>query len=329
MVEPSVPIGIGLIGLGSWARSAYVPVLQELPGVTVRAVAARTEDTLGLAGRLFGSEVELYTDYNRLVADPNVDAVMIGLPSKVSVPACTAAIQAGKDVWVEPPFPNDAGTRRMLALAVDSPDVFHVDLELRYVPVTDAVKSLVTAGAIGPPLLVRVMLECDWGRRWATGESVGGLSTWYIDAIDALVEEPADRVFMGGAGLGPDSPIQVGTASFRFPGGAIGEWAFNLRSGTDLDLRLRVIGAGGEIEADLLSGSYRHRRLGENWTTGEAVSSNPVHGFVGMREAVTAFLAAVRRERDTLSGPDVYRRVHSMQTAIWRSVTAGTAIRPD
>ncbi len=84
MVEPSVPIGIGLIGLGSWARSAYVPVLQELPGVTVRAVAARTEDTLGLASRLFGSEVELYTDYNRLMADPNVDAVMIGLPSKVS-----------------------------------------------------------------------------------------------------------------------------------------------------------------------------------------------------------------------------------------------------
>ena len=79
----------------------------------------------------------------------------------------------------------------MLALAADSRGVFHVDLELRYVPVTAAVKSLVSAGAIGPPLLVRVMLECDWGRQWATGESVGGLSTWYIDAIDALIEEPA------------------------------------------------------------------------------------------------------------------------------------------
>jgi predicted dehydrogenase len=193
------------------------------------------------------------------------------------------------------------------------------------------VKSLVSAGAIGRPLLVRVVQECDWGRQWATGEMLGGLSTWYIDAIDALIEEPADRVFMGGAGAGPgpDSPIQVGTASFRFPGGAIGEWAFNLRSGADLDLRLRVIGAGGEIEADLLSGGYRHRRPGEGWTTGEAVSSTPIHGFVGMREAVMAFLAAVRRERDTLSGPDVYRRVQSMQAAIWRSVTAGTAVQPD
>jgi predicted dehydrogenase len=217
----------------------------------------------------------------------------------------------------------------MLALAGDTPGVFHVDLELRYLPVTNAVKSLVSAGAIGPPLLVRVVLESDWGRQWAEGERVAGLSTWYIDVIDTLIEEPATSVFVGGAGPGPDSPIEVGTASFKFPSGAVGEWAFNLRSGADLDLRLRIIGADGEIEADLLRGAYRHRRPGESWTTGEAGCSHPVHGFVGMRESIMAFFAAVMGEKDSRSGPEVYERVHSMQAAVWRSATAGTAVQTD
>ena len=325
MAASGSPLDIGLIGLGAWARAAYVPILRERSDVKIRAVAARTEKTRRYAAELLGADVALYADYSDLLRHAPVDAVMIGLPSEITAQVCIATLEAGKHVWFEPPLTDNDEAGRLLDLADRSELVFHADLELRYLPVVVALRELLASGRLGRPLLVRVELENDWARGRAFDdrekpESIAaGLSTWYVDLLDALVKKPARRVDLYGSRPRHESVVEIGTAAVQFSDEAFGEWAFNLRSGESLALRMKVVGTKGEAEADLLSGAYRHRVSGGGWLSATADCSRPIHGFVGVRESVEAFLSAVRGQGRTISGADVYRRVHAMQTSLRRS----------
>ena len=66
-------IRLGLIGLGAWAREAYVPVLKELADVDVCAVAAKSEATRTFAREQFGDDIALYDNYAALLQDKNVE----------------------------------------------------------------------------------------------------------------------------------------------------------------------------------------------------------------------------------------------------------------
>ena len=316
-------IQIGLIGLGSWPRQSYVPILAEEPGVEVRAVAARTSATRQVARELFGPSVELYGDYRELLERSEVGAVMIGLPPLLSARAATAALEADVHVWVEPPFLDDDDTARMLKVARGVKKVFHADLELRYLPAVTALREMASGRGLGELRRVKVELENDWATKptWeepTESSLVYNLGPWYIDLIDAFLGKAPDRASVaathrrGGA-------VDVGTASLQFPGGAVGELAIDLHSGPELQLRLKVVGSDGEAEADLISGTYRHRQAGGEWTSGVADCARPVRGFVGAWESVRVFLSAIRGDGETESGPAEYRRLQAALVALLKS----------
>jgi len=139
-----------------------------------------------------------------------------------------------------------------------------------------------------------------------------GLSTWYIDAIDAVAESATTRVELFTAQPGHE----VGRALFQLSNGATSEWAFDLRSPEPFSLTIEVTGSEGAAFADLLSGEYRYRTGDADWTAGVLDCSRPTLGFVGMRESVHAFLDAVLGNTPTISGPSTYRRIHAMQSAL-------------
>jgi predicted dehydrogenase len=305
---------IGLIGFGGWATKAYVPALRERDDVEIVALAARTESTR-MAGRsLLGDVVRLYDNYHDLLGDAAVDAVMIGLPSESSVEAAGAALDAGKHVFIEPPFPNNDQAVDLLDKAERAPQVFHVDLELRYLPVLRHLREMAERGDFGDLMSIEVRHVCDWSaeRDAALPPMAPGLSTWYIDAIDSIANSAATRVELFTSLPGH----KVGRALFQLSNGATGEWAFDLRSPEPFSLTIEVIGNDGAAFADLLSGEYLHRIGDADWTAGVLDCSRPTLGFVGMRESVHAFLAAVQGDMPTLSGSSTYKRIHSMQSAV-------------
>ena len=295
-------------------------------GVEIGAVAARSESTRRLASESFGAGSALFDDPFRLVRESDVDAVMIGLPSELVSDVASAAIEAGKHVWLEPPPPGDARISGLLDLAGRSGLVLHADLELRYHPVVAAVAGLFE-DKLGPALSVRVVLRCNWAKTWKEdaverGGMASGLSIWYLDPIDALLDRLPRRVDVIGARPRFERAVETGSALIEYDG-AVGEWAFNLRSPERLSLRLEVAALEGEAEADLMTGRYRHRTGSPDWVEAEAPPAQPAHGFVGMRECVAAFLSAVRGEGPSLTGPEVLRRVHATATAFDESVRSG------
>ena len=327
-------IRIGLIGLGSWARKAYVPILQEQSNVSVRAVAARSAATLQVARNIFGPTTELYSDYTSLLECADIDSVMIGLPPSLAAQATVAALKAGKHIWVEPPIIGADDTNGVLDLAGKSERVFHVDLELRYLPVVSAIRDIVSSGNLGRLLLIRVELANDWARVEAEPEQerdVFGLGTWYIELIDAFVGREPQRVDVFASYPRYPALMELGTFTLQYPDDVVGEWFINLRDGEDWELRMKLVGTEGEAEANLIDGTYRYRAAGGVWQSGTADCSRPEYGFVGMRESILAFLAAIRGERDTWSGPKTYRRLYRSLGALRqaqqqkRSITLGAA----
>ena len=311
-------LDIGLIGLGAWARRAYVPILQELPDVTIKAVAARTEATRQRARELFGPATELYGDYSELL-ESSVDAVMIGLPPSLAGPASIAALKLGTHVFVEPPIDGASDPGGVLDLAEQGDVVFHADLELRYLPVVDALRGMVSEGRLGQLLLARVELANNWVEVEAQERpNVMGLGIWYVDMLDYLVEKEPERVQVFGSYPKFESVMELGTAVLEYPESSLGEWHVNLR-GAERVIRLKVTGTEGEAEADLLTGTYRYLISGKGWRSAKADCTRPEHGFVGMRESVLGFLSAVRGESRSRSGPDVYRRLFNTLAAMSQS----------
>ena len=311
-------IRLGLIGLGAWAREAYVPVLKELADVDVCAVAAKSEATRTFAREQFGDDIALYDNYAALLQDKNVEAVTVALPNALHVEATRAAVASGKHVFYEPPIGHTAEEIECTLEAMRaSQAVIQADLELRYLPVMDFVRELLVSNAIGEAIMARVRLWTDWGYgggNWNQNPEDEGffpwLGCWYLDALDCVFAAPPVRASVVGGCAMNGRLTDHGWAALEYGDGRIGQFEFNLVAVEGLDIGLTVLGTQGEIEADLAGGTCRWRGKDAAWQEETRAVSEPIHGFAGMRECITDFLAAIRQGRSERADADVTSRVH-------------------
>ena len=158
---PSKKIGIGMIGMG---RQAYYSNLQPFlksKDCTVTAVcdvdAWRLDQGLQAVEKHYKAKTAKgYRDFRALLADPNVDAVMISTPDHWHVPMALAAVRAGKEVSLEKPITRYIDEGRILAnLVAANKRVFRVDSEFRSLEPMHRAAELVRNGRIGKLLAVR------------------------------------------------------------------------------------------------------------------------------------------------------------------------------
>src|SRR5262245_51676591 len=108
---------IGLIGAGANTRLRHVPGLRALPDVEIVAVVNRRPESTAAAAREFAIS-RTFERWQELVADPDIDAVVIGTWPYLHCPITLAALEAGKHVLTEARMAmNAAEAHRMLAAA--------------------------------------------------------------------------------------------------------------------------------------------------------------------------------------------------------------------
>src|SRR5712664_1371959 len=91
---------IGLIGAGANTRSRHIPGLKAIENVEIVAVCNRRPGSTAAAAREFGI-AKTYEHWQDLVADPDIDAVVIGTWPYLHCPITLAALEAGKHVLTE------------------------------------------------------------------------------------------------------------------------------------------------------------------------------------------------------------------------------------
>jgi predicted dehydrogenase/threonine dehydrogenase-like Zn-dependent dehydrogenase len=107
-------IGVGVIGFGSYFRSALLPLLKAQPGLALVSACSRNGLTVRAAAEKDGFRRGT-TDVREVLADPEVRAVYIATRHDQHFAIARAAVEAGKAVFVEKPMTMTAAEGRELA----------------------------------------------------------------------------------------------------------------------------------------------------------------------------------------------------------------------
>ncbi len=86
---------VGIVGLEFGAE--FIPIYQRHPNTEMYAICQRTQSKLDEVGDHFGIDVR-YTDYDRMLADPDIDIIHINTPLQLHADQVVAALEAGKHV---------------------------------------------------------------------------------------------------------------------------------------------------------------------------------------------------------------------------------------
>src|SRR4051812_31396180 len=141
-------VRFGIIGTGGIARD-FATDLTAVDGARLVAVGSRSQES---ADR-FGDEFDVphrHPDYERLVADDDVDAVYVATPHPLHAENALAAIAHGKHVLVEKPFTMNAAEAGRVVDAARAAGVFCLEaMWTRFLQHTVAIRRLLANGALG------------------------------------------------------------------------------------------------------------------------------------------------------------------------------------
>jgi predicted dehydrogenase len=156
---PSETIHLGVIGSGS--RGTYVMgVFQKNPGLQVTAICdvyePNLEHALSAASHAGGQQPKAYRNYKQLLADKDIDAVLIATPEHWHHRMVLDALAAGKDVYVEKPLCHtpEQGVE-LVEVEKHSKQIIQVGMQRRSYDLYIAARKIVADGTLGNVRMVR------------------------------------------------------------------------------------------------------------------------------------------------------------------------------
>jgi predicted dehydrogenase len=142
-------IALGCIGTGGRCRH-LMRSLPKIAGVRVTAVCDIWDTHLEAGKQMADPKAFATKDYRALLDRKDIDAVLIGAPDHWHVPLTIAAVQAGKDVYVEKPLTHDLSEGAAVIDAVKkSGRIVQVGMQQRSMPHFQKGYEIVQSGQIG------------------------------------------------------------------------------------------------------------------------------------------------------------------------------------
>ena len=155
-MNKSSKIGVGVIGAGRIGKLHIEHLAQSIPEVELIAICSLDSDNVeSLAAQFNVSKVT--TDYDTLLADPGIDAVLVASSTDTHVEISQAAAKAGKHVFCEKPISLDLEQiDETLAIVEKAGVKFQVGFNRRFDASFARVREAVTSGEIGEPHIMRI-----------------------------------------------------------------------------------------------------------------------------------------------------------------------------
>lgn len=157
MTERVALVGLGEIGLG-----AHLPALLRSQRLRLVAVADPSADRRRLAAEALDhhgrTDVVIHHDLDQVLAE-RVDGVVLATPPWVTPDLTVRIAQAGLAVLAEKPVaPSIEDAERYRVLDPAERARIQIGLTYRHDPALDDLRTLITNGALGRPLLVRAAI---------------------------------------------------------------------------------------------------------------------------------------------------------------------------
>ncbi|MDX0499723.1 oxidoreductase [Sinorhizobium medicae] len=249
----------GIIGPGTIARTFAEGTAHSATGRLV-AVATRNTDKPGLGDAFPG--VRIVKGYDRLLADPEVDAIYVATPHPSHAEWAIKATRAGKHVLVEKPMALSAYDARSIFHEAQKAGVFAGEAYMyRFHPQTGRLVDLVREGTIGEVRIIRSSFGFNMGayrpehRLFANDLAGGGIldvGGYPVSMVCMLAGAAGKKPFLepvkvsGAARLGPSGVDEWASAVLKFPNDIVAEVSCSILA--EQDNVLHIIGSEGRIE---------------------------------------------------------------------------------
>ncbi len=260
----------GVIGAGDVCKVKSAPAMNKIPQSRMVAVMRRDEKK----ARLYASDHNVprwYDDADKLLADPEVNAVYIATPPHVHAELTRKAAEAGKPVYVEKPMARSyRECLEMIETCGQAGVPLFVAYYRRMLPNYRKIIELVDDGVIGEVRSVDIRMskpvdpEADRDpANWRVDPDVAGggyfydLASHQLDFLDYLLGPIADASGFASNQAGYYRAEDIVSGSFRFENGVLGtgNWCFTTAASAKTDLTT-ITGSRGVISYPTFAGYY-------------------------------------------------------------------------
>jgi len=324
------PVRIAVVGLGYWGPNLARNV-QDIEEAELVALCDMRPGVLETFGRRYPAAAT-HADFESLLARSDVDAVVIATPVGTHFPLASAALRAGKHVFVEKPLAASADEAALLIDIADQRDLVvmpgHTFL---YSPPVLLIRDLIASGELGEIYFIsmsRVNLglhQSDVSVVWDLGPHDFSILRYWLDATPSQVS-----AFSRGCII-PSMP-DVAFINLEFPGSTIAHVELSWLAPSKLR-RTTIVGSSKMVVYDDTSiepvrifdsgvnfpnpDGFGEHRL--SYRTGDIVSPS-VAASEPLRAELQDFCAAVRDggvpRSSALLGYEVIRMVEAVDQSL-------------
>ncbi len=328
MVDNSA-FGLALVGCGMFGRQ-HANAAAAVPTANLISVVDLDQGRASALARLTGAAV---ATLETVLADDEIEAVILATPTDTHVTLAQAAIAAGKHVLVEKPVALEvAAFDSLMQASAEAGVVLAAGQSLRFEPTVHALWSSVRGGVLGQPVLFNWVSNSSrpWPTGWRSWQAdptrSGGmpfhlaihgldLAIWLMDEPPARVYAQGQDIAARGTGVHDYSHIAV-----RFESGAnaLIEYHAGLPGRSSRHQEFRLYGTGGQAGWRLPDDGLLLDADGGRPFTSEAE--------VSLRRQLAHFIALCRGDEPPLVTPEQVRQALACAAAANQALATGRAV---
>lgn len=336
-------LGFGLVGLGiignqhvNRLESPDIPAgLRSVYDANPDLVAAFAERTGATASR----------SLDELLAEADVEAIIVAVPSGLHCDIAVRALEAGKHVLLEKPIDiTVAAADRILAAQAASGSVLSVASQRRFAPAHRHLKQLIESGALGR--LTAATVEVPLWRTQEYYDSAGWRGTWEMDGGGALMNQGVHLVDLALWLLGDVEEVYAHTgllaherievedtvsATARTTSGVQFTMLVTTAAHTPPPIRVSIMGDRGTVVTVAEEITHYATATGDQVPPLEALQcSDPdlTGSNLQQHEQLRDFVEAVRNGHDPLVTGAQARSAVAFIEAVYESSRTGRPVRP-
>ena len=282
---PTKRVGYCVVGLGRLSLEEILPAFGEAKRARLVALMSGSPDKARLVARQYGVAEEAvygYGDWDKLKANPEVQAVYVVTPNAVHRDNVLAAAGAGKHVLCEKPMAASSAEARAMIAACERANVrLMIAYRCQYEPFNREVVRLSRSGEVGRPRFVQAFngqttgLPEQWRLRHALagGGALPDIGLYCLNGTRALLGEEPVQVSAQVYSPPDDKKFaeveESVSFTLTFPSGVIAQCLTSY--GVHESRRLTVHSAGAEIDLENAF-AYRGQRLFVTHRSGKMVA---------------------------------------------------------
>jgi predicted dehydrogenase len=333
---------IGVIGCGYWGPN-LLRNFAENEAAELRWICDLDEQRLAALGRRYPA-AQTTTDYRKLLADSELNAVAVVTPVATHFQIAKEALSAGKQVLMEKPLTATVReAEELIDLAKRNGRTLMVDHTFIYTGAVRKMKEIVAGGELGE-LLYFDSVRINLGLFQRDINVLWDLAPHDLSIMDYLIERQPDAVSAIGSSHIEKGIENIAYLMLHFPGEFIAHFHFNWLAPVKIR-RTLIAGSRKMILYDDIEPTEKVRiydkgvttnRIGDrdadyqtlvSYRTGD-VWAPRLDPTEALRYVVAEFLESIRQARKPLSDGDAGLRVVRVLEAAQQSMKCGGQIKP-